>query len=668
MFAKVSERIMHRVRWLLTSSWLILIFSLFYDPISPWFTQPDKRFSPLQIEPEICVKVQGVCLEEQPYALGAPIFWGAIVPLAIFILLVFGHELWRRMCPLSFLSQIPRSLGWQRQRRRVNPRTGKVRYELAKVNQNSWLARNHLYLQFGLFYLGLCNRILFVNSNRIALGIFLISTIVAAIAVGYFYSGKSWCQYFCPMAAVQKIYGEPRGLLNSKAHEEQSPPITQSMCRIVKPNGKEQSACVACQSPCIDIDAERSYWNGITKPQQRWLYYGYVGLVIGYACYYYLYAGNWDYYFSGAWAHQENQLATLLSPGFYLFGRSIAIPKLLAVPLTLGLFTIGGYLVLSKLEKLYKAYLFRQQQHLNQEQIQHRIFTLCTFFIFNFFFVFGGRPFILLLPLTWQYIFNLVIAILSTLWLYRTWGRNENRYARESLANRFRKQLSKLQLDVSRFLEGRTLKDLNADEVYVLAKVVPGFTKEKRIQAYKGVLRDSLQQGYFSAADSLEKLEQMRQELDMTNEEHQSLLSELAAEEPKLLNPNWHKNREDWLRLESYSESLETMLDCWWQQRPATGLAADLFDVVAGKKSIESISELFDSFVEDNSEAIQANKREYAITSEEEEEILRVLEKNRKSIELEDSRRQPKFNRTDGTDYIKQLQTEAAKLRLDDDW
>ena len=668
MFAKVSEQTMHRVRWAIASGWLLLIFSLFYDPISPWFTQPHNQLSPLRLHPDICVQVQGVCLEQKPYPLGAAIFWGAIIPLAIFILSVFGHELWRRICPLSFLSQIPRSLSWQRQHRRVNKKTGKVRYELAKVPKNSWLARNHPYLQFGLLYLGICSRILFVNSNRLILGLFLISTILAAIAVGYFYGGKSWCQYFCPMASVQKIYGEPRGLLNSKAHEDHSQTITQSMCRIVKSDGKEQSACVACQSPCIDIDAERSYWDGITKPEQRWLYYGYVGLVIGYACYYYLYAGNWDYYFSGAWTHQENQLATLLSPGFYLFDRPIGLPKLLAVPLTLGMFIIGAYFLGRKLEKLYKTYLLKQQQHLSQEQIQHRIFTICTFFVFNLFFIFGGRPFILLLSLPWQYLYNLAIAILSTLWLYRTWGRNENLYTRESIASRLRKQLSKLQLDVSRFLEGRSLEDLSADEVYVLAKVVPGFTKEKRLQAYKEVVRDTLQQGYFSAADSLEKLQYMRQELDIGEKEHQSVLGELATEEPKLFNSNQQNNRENWLRLESYRESLETMLNSWWQQSPATGLAADLFDVVAGKKSIESISELFDSFVEDNSQAIQSNRREYAITAEEEAQILKNLEKKRQQINPEQLQEQQKLNQTDGSDYIKQLQAEAEKFMSDDDW
>jgi len=81
------------------------------------------------------------------------------------------------------------------------------------------------------------------------------------------------------MPPVQKIYAEPRGLLTSTAHEDNRQVISQSMCRIVNQQGKELSACVACQSPCIDIDAERSYWESVTKPETQWIYYGYVGLV-----------------------------------------------------------------------------------------------------------------------------------------------------------------------------------------------------------------------------------------------------------------------------------------------------------------------------------------------------------------------------------------------------
>jgi hypothetical protein len=146
MFSKVPEQQMHIIRLLLTSSWLLLIFSLFYDPISPWLTEPNNTLSPLRIHPEACIKVQGVCLEETPYALGAPLFWGVIVPAAILILLIFGHQLWRRICPLSFLSQIPRALGLQRQHQRVDSKTGKIRYELAKVKKIlGWLITIYTY-------------------------------------------------------------------------------------------------------------------------------------------------------------------------------------------------------------------------------------------------------------------------------------------------------------------------------------------------------------------------------------------------------------------------------------------------------------------------------------------------------------------------------------------
>lgn len=447
MFAQFPERRMHLVRWVLTIGWLLIIASLFYDPWTPTLTEPNHPWSPLRL-PETCVQVQGTCLTEQPYPLGTTIFWGAIVPSGIFILLVFGHEVWRRICPLSFLSQIPRAIGWQRQFKRENPKTGKVRYELAKVKPDSWLGKNYSYLQFGWLFVGLCGRILFFNADRLVLAGWLLFTIGAAIAVGYFYGGKSWCQYFCPMAPVQKIYSEPGGLFSSKAHMDSST-ITQSMCRTVLPDGKEQSACVACQNPCIDIDAERSYWDGLKQPEESFLYYGYVGLVVGYFVYYYLYAGSWSYYFSGAWARQSDQLASLFDPGFYLFGQAINIPKIVAVPLTLGASTAIGYWLGRLLEKRVKAYTRRHKFNLSSEVIRHRIFTVCTFFIFNFFFIFGGRPLIQLFPWWIQYTYDLGLVSLSTLWAYKTWRRSPDLYSRESLASRFRKQLEKLQLDVS---------------------------------------------------------------------------------------------------------------------------------------------------------------------------------------------------------------------------
>ena len=630
MFNHISEKQMHRVRWLLTVGWLLLIILLAYDPISPWLTEPQNTLSPFREDPTICIKLQNICLEQQPHSMTAQIFWAMIIPLSIIILLVFGHELWRRICPLSFLSQIPRALGIQRKQRLIDKKTGKVSYRLAKVPKDSWLARNYLYLQFGLLYLGLCIRILFVNTAGWVLSLFLLLTIIVSIIVGYLYDGKTWCNYFCPMAPVQKIYGEPRGLLTSTAHQSSSNAITQSMCRIVDSEGIEHSACVACQTPCIDIDAERTYWDGINKPDRKLIYYGYIGLVFSFYFYYYLYAGNWDYYFSGAWTHEENLLGTLFNPGFYLFDTPIPIPKLVAVPLTLGFFTLGSYWLGLKLEKAYKSYLRKKNRDISPEIIQHQLFTFCTFFVFNFLFLWSsffwsGRPTIESIPLIVVFGFKICIVFVSTLWLYRTWGRSPELYLRESLTSRLRKQLGKLNLDVAQFLEGRSLEKLDANEIYVLAKIIPGFTREKRIQAYKGVLKESLEEGHFNSSSSLEMLQQMRRELDIGDRDHDRTLTELGIENPSLFDPNKPRTLEDWVRLQGFRNRIKKLVKSK-RRRTARGLGKKLLQVVKKEKSMNDI------FVQDK-QTIKSLSLKYAVTLEEAVEIMAKLDEETESID-----------------------------------
>jgi 4Fe-4S binding domain len=503
MFSTVSETRMHQLRFSITIAWLLLIASLFYDPVSLWLTDPQNLLSPLRIHPEVCVLVQGRCLASEPYALGMTLFWSVIIPAAVLILLVFGHEAWRRICPLSFLSQIPRALGWQRQFKRVDAKTGKTRLELAKVKKDSWLARNHLYVQLGLLYLGLCGRLLDLNADRLGLALWLIATIAAAITVGYLYGGKSWCQYFCPMAPVQSIFAQPGGLLTSKAHILPPKSISQSMCRVVAlPDGKavpvaqqsaptEQSACVACQSTCIDIDAERAYWDSISQPQQRVLYYGYLGLVAGFFLYHYLYAGNWDYYFSGAWARETQVLGNLLGPGFYVGG--VAIAKLIAVPLFLAFTSLLGYGLGLAIEALYRWVLDQQRAALSPEVIQHRLFTVWTLTAFNLFFAFAGRPLVLKLPIGLQFVYSIGLVVLSLLWFQQAGSRSPDRYSREKLAKRFELQLLKLGYDLRQFMgKRRAWKALTPGEVMVLAKALPGFKPEQGAQAYRAVLQEVL--------------------------------------------------------------------------------------------------------------------------------------------------------------------------------
>ncbi len=554
MINNVSEQKIHLIRWVLVVGWLILIFSLFYDPISHHLSDPNNLLSPFRDQvisqaslPDECVKVQGECLTETPYPMGIRFFWGMIVPSGILIVFVFGHETWRRICPLYFLSQIPRALGLQ-------PRLS--------IDKNRWLVNNHLYLQFALLFIGLTGRLLFLNSARLALGCFLIFTILSAITIVFLYGGRSWCHYVCPFGIVQMALIGPRGLLDSQAHKAPPRSITQSMCRTVdSTTGQETSTCINCKSACLDIDSEKSYWEHLAKPGRRLVQYGYLGLVIGYFLYSYLGAGNFNYYYSGAWAHQEITLSTLFNPGFYIFNNLIPIPKLVAVPLTLAFFVGISCLIGTKSEKALFSYLRRRNPKINRQQVLHRVFSLYTFIAFNAFFIYGGRTEIVRLPFLVQLTFNAFILLVSTLWLYRTWGRSSDQYNKETLAHKLRRQLKKLSLDFSQFLKGRSLDDLNSDELYVLATVLPGATRQAHSGIYKGVLQEALEEKRFEPIVSKEALSQLREKLQLGDEEHDRVLAEILQENPNLLDSFMPKTSEvGWTRRRKQSNAVNNYL------------------------------------------------------------------------------------------------------------
>jgi hypothetical protein len=543
MLNKVSEKTMHNVRWVLTIGWLVLIASMFYDPITPVFTQPDAIASPFRLHPEIylnpekCVKIRESCIPEQPFSMTVLMWWAMIVPAGIFILLVLGHEFWRRICPLSFVSQIPRALGIQRKRKVVDSITQEVRYEVVTIGENSWLGRNHLYVQSILFFIGLGLRILFVNGHRASLGIFLIVTILSAIMVGYLYAGKSWCNYFCPMAPVQMVYTGPRSLLGSQAHTEAPSTPTQSMCRTIdSKTGKEQSACVSCKMPCIDIDAEKAYWLELKKPGRRLVQYGYLGMVIAFYFYYFLYSGNWDYYFTGAWTHEENLLTHLMDPGFYIYKHTIPIPKFIAVFITYAVFVAITYTWGILLEKFYRRYTVMRGRPASPEQVQHVAFTIFTAVSFWTFFSYGARPSLNRLPTYPLLAFNALIVLVGAIWFYRTISRTRDQYERERMASSLRKQLRKLKIDPA-LLEGRSLEDLSPNEVYTLVKVMSGYSQQVRTQTYTGMVQDILEQRVIDPSNSLDFFRKLREEMQLTDADHFATIEAIAATHPELLVP-----------------------------------------------------------------------------------------------------------------------------------
>lgn len=535
MLDKVSEKNMHVVRWLLAIGWLVLIGLMFYDPITPALTDPRNLANPFRVRLDACIRIREVCLPNRPYSMTVIMWWAMIVPSGIFILLVFGHEFWRRICPLSFISQIPRALGIQRKRKVFDPITQEHRYEVVTVGENSWLGRNHLYVQAGLFFLGLGLRILFVNGDRYYLASFLLFTMACSILVGFLYGGKSWCNYFCPMSPVQTVYTGPRSLLGSQAHKKAKPGITQSMCRIVdSKTGQEQSACVSCKAPCIDIDAEKTYWQELSKPGRRLIQYGYLGMVIAFYWYYFLYSGNWDYYFTGAWTREEGLVARLFDPGFYIYGQTIPIPKAIAVFLTYAVFAGATYLLGLITERLCRKYMRWGNRPISAEQAQHVVFTLFSAVSFWTFFSYGARPSLNRLPTYPLLAFNALIVLVGAIWLYRTLGRSRAQYDRECLANSLRKQLKKMTFDQG-FLQGRAVEDLSADEMYMLVNGITASSGQFRLQAYTGALQDLLEQKACDAETSFTFCGNLRQELQLSDDDHFAALQKIAEQHPELL-------------------------------------------------------------------------------------------------------------------------------------
>jgi hypothetical protein len=550
MLQTISERKMHYIRWSLTIGWLLLIVSLFYDPITIVLTDPNTLWSPLRLNPSNildpvkCVKLRESCISQKPYPIGAVVWWGAVVPSAIFIVLVLGHEFWRRICPLSFLSQLPRALGIQRKQRIVDPNTGAERRELVKIGENSWLGKNHLYVQFGLFIGGLGLRILLVNCNRIALGIFLLLTIASAITVGYLYAGKSWCHYFCPMAPVQLVYTGPRSLFGSESYVSKNPAgITQSMCRTIDATtGQEQSACVGCKATCFDIDAEKNYWQDVEKPGRQFVHYGYFGMVVAFYLYFYLYSGNWNYFFSGVWTHEDQINETpwdeLWEAGFYLYGQTLPIPKLFAVFITFAVLTSMTYGLGLIVEKLCRKYVTFQHRAISGQRARHIVFTLFTIAAFWTFFSYGARPLLNRLPTPLLLGFNALIVLVGSMWLFRTIQRQKQDYDRSTMTTSLRKQLQRLDIWDPKLLEGRSIDELNPDELHMLVNVLPGFSEQLRRQTYKGVLQDCLEQKTVNLRTSFEFCEKLRRELQLEDSVHFDMLAEIISNHDQFFNPH----------------------------------------------------------------------------------------------------------------------------------
>ena len=261
----------------------------------------------------------------QDYAGG--VVWTIVVASLPVLIVLVGYHRWRRICPLAFFAQLSTHI-----KRPGTHRAG------------PWLDAYYYYVACAVFFVSLWLRLIATNGNGLAIAVFFAALSLAALIFGLFYTGKTWCNYICPVSFIEKIYTEPHGLRET----------SNSQC------GK----CTACKKSCPDINEENGYWKEIDSQPKRFVYYAFPGLVFGFYFYFYLQSGTWFYYFSGAWTRQSEIVYTAFLPGydiitggFYFFPT---MPRAVASALTLALCGLASVLAFSQLERLSAAWLKRR--------------------------------------------------------------------------------------------------------------------------------------------------------------------------------------------------------------------------------------------------------------------------------------------------------------------
>ena len=118
------------------------------------------------------------------------VFWTMAMPVLPLGIVLFGVYRWRSACPVAAIGQAGAKLAPTRAHKRI-PR---------------WLREHGMTVSMGVLVLCLTLRHVATNGDHLALGLFLIALPMLAIAVNARFGGRAFCQYICPVGAVERIY------------------------------------------------------------------------------------------------------------------------------------------------------------------------------------------------------------------------------------------------------------------------------------------------------------------------------------------------------------------------------------------------------------------------------------------------------------------------------
>ena len=455
----------------------------------------------------------------QPYA-GRVVWTIVVASLPLFIVLV-GYHRWRRICPLAFFAQIP------------------VRLRRPGVQRASpWLEANYYYVAFTIFVVSLWTRLIATNGDGHAIAAFFVMIALAALIFGAFYTGKTWCNYICPLSFIEKIYTEPHGLRETQ----------NSQC----------AKCTACKKLCPDINEENGYWKEISSKPKKFVYFAFPGIVFGFYFYYYLQSGTWAYYYGGKWVNEPKVVHWAFLPGHNAetagFFFLPMVPRAAAAIITLALCGLVSYLLLSLLEKPVGRWLKKRDTETDDSRVRHVMFSVAAFLAFTTFYSFAGAPTLWKAPWVVPQLFIIAVVLTATLFLARRLRRTQKTFAEETLAKNIIKRWE--------WTDITPPKDLR--EAFIIHTIkskesARGFAQV--LEIYKDSVRETLANG-FVTREEVQLLESLRNQLQIKKADHDKIMEALAEEERAILNdPSKQISAEKRLQLETYEHALRSYLE-----------------------------------------------------------------------------------------------------------
>jgi NADPH-dependent 2,4-dienoyl-CoA reductase/sulfur reductase-like enzyme/ferredoxin len=147
--------------------------------------------------------------------------WGVVVPLAPIVFLA-APGVWRNVCPLAALNQVPRLAGFTR-----------------GLTQTPRLREYAYVIGMALLVVLVATRKPLFNESGVATAVLILSLLAFAFVGGLVFKGKSgWCSSVCPMLPVQRLYGQTPFVTVANTH-----------CQ----------PCVGCTKNCYDFNPAVAY-------------------------------------------------------------------------------------------------------------------------------------------------------------------------------------------------------------------------------------------------------------------------------------------------------------------------------------------------------------------------------------------------------------------------